>query len=1054
MNQQLEYNQAFRTALNNLNIQQRQAVETIDGPVLVVAGPGTGKTQILAARIGKILLDTDTDARNILCLTFTEAGAINMRKRLFDFIGPDAYRVNIYTFHAFCNEVIQENLEYFGKINLDPISDLEEAELLKELIDEFNVGNPLKRFTGEVYFEKKRLKNLFKLIKKEDWQPESIEKKIDEYLTDLPFREEFIYKKKTKHYNAGDLKVDKIAEETQKMEMLRAAVKEYAHYQAKMRARNRYDFDDMIVWVLDAFKNDANLLARYQEQFQYILVDEYQDTSGAQNELLQHLIADREKPDVFVVGDDDQSIFRFQGANMSNILDFAFSYKNDLNTIVLTQNYRSTQAILDASKVLIDNNLERLTKALNLDKNLTAANAKLASFSIVPQIHEYQNQDHELIGVATQIISLLEDGVGPDEIAVIFRNHNQAEALANYLAAKEVPVNIKRKLDILTLPFVDNIINILRYLAMEMDTPYSGDDLLFEIMHYDFFNIPSIETAKISVEVFRKNYSFGAKADDSVFGKTSIRRWIADLAQPKKLTLFDQQTSAEIKKLSQDLEFWIKESKNLTLQELFEKIILRAGILKYIMHSKERNWNMQVLTNLFDFLKEENRKNPDLKIEDFVRTIELMKQNDIRLELNKTLFAEKGVHFMTAHGSKGLEFEYVFLVGCNTKVWDTKQKAGGTKNYKYPDNLTTKVAEGSELEESRRLFYVALTRAKHSLYVSFAAEDKKGKALEHSQFIAEMRQGLDLPTQHKTVNEDALFDYIATQFNEEEKPKIELIDKNYLDLLLQNYTLSVTHLSSYLDCPLRFYFQNLIRVPSGKSPSATFGLAIHWALNKMYIKMHETNAFPGEDFLFDQFSWFMYRNRESFTKDDFKLRMEYGRKIIPPYYVQYAITWNKVAVTERSIKNVVIDNVPIKGNLDKMEFNGKQINVVDYKTGKYKNAKAKFSRPDEKNPTGGDYWRQAVFYKILVDNDKSNDWEVVSTEFDFVEPIKDNEYHKEKIVITPDDIEFVKAQINETHSKIMNHEFSQGCGKEDCHWCNFVRSNFEQQEVMIGEEEI
>lgn len=160
--------------------------------------------------------------------------------------------------------------------------------------------------------------------------------------------------------------------------------------------------------------------------------------------------------------------------------------------------------------------------------------------------------------------------------------------------------------------------------------------------------------------------------------------------------------------------------------------------------------------------------------------------------------------------------------------------------------------------------------------------------------------------------------------------------------------------------------------------------------------MHENNQFPDENYLFEQFEWFMKRNRESFTKDQFKLRMEYGQRIITPYYLKYVTTWNKVAVTERSIKNVIINDVPIKGNLDKIEFQGKQANVVDYKTGKYKNAKDKFKRPDEKHPTGGDYWRQAVFYKILVDNDKSNDWEVVSTEFDFVEPVNDNEYHKEK----------------------------------------------------------
>ncbi|MCO4293401.1 ATP-dependent helicase [Solitalea sp. MAHUQ-68] len=1047
------YTAQFSEALTKLNAKQREAVETIDGPVLVVAGPGTGKTQILAARIGKILTDTDTDARNILCLTFTEAGAINMRKRLVDFIGPDAYRVNIYTFHSFCNEVIQENLEYFGKINLDPISDLEQAELLKELIDEIGNDNPLKRFTGEVYFERDRLKNLFSLIKKEDWKPETINKAIDDYIEDLPNREDFVYKRKYKQFNAGDIKEEKIADEVKKMETFRAALAEYPKYQAKMRARNRYDFDDMIIWVLNAFKFDSNLLARYQEQFQYLLVDEYQDTSGAQNDLIQLLIGDRQKPDIFVVGDDDQSIFRFQGANMSNILDFAFAYKNDLKTIVLTENYRSTQAILDASRELINNNSERLTNALNLDKHLIASNASLKQLNTLPEIIEYANTDHEIVGIANQIVNLIESGVAAEEIAVIYRNHSQVEELIKYLSAKNIAVNTKRKIDLLTLPFVENIINILRYLAMEIDTPYSGDELLFEIMHYDFFNIPPIETAKISVEVFRKNVSINNKDSEVVFGKTSIRKWISELANPKRLTLFDAQTSTEIKQLSQDLEFWVKESQNLTLQELFEKIILRAGILKYIMHSKERNWYMEVLTSLFDFLKEENRKKTDLSLQQFVDLIDLMKLNGISIDLNKTLFAERGVNFMTSHGSKGLEFEYVFVMGATKKIWDITKKSGGTRNYKYPDTITTKISDGNELEESRRLFYVALTRAKHSLYVSYAAEDKKGKEQEHSQFIFEMRQESNINIQRKQLSDDVMFEFIITQFSEEDKPKIELIDKNYLDLLLQKYTLSVTHLSSYLDCPLRFYFQNLIRVPAGKSPSATFGLAIHWALNKLYIRMRENDEFPDENYLFDQFSWFMYRNRESFTKDQFKLRMEYGKKIIPPYYLKYVNTWNKVAVTERSIKNVTVGHVPIKGNLDKIEFNGKQANVVDYKTGKYKNAKDKFKRPDEKHPNGGDYWRQAVFYKILVDSDKSNDWEVVSTEFDFVEPISDNHYHKEKVVITPDDIEIVRQQITSTYAKILNHEFTQGCGKEDCHWCNFVRSNFEQQDILIEEEE-
>src|SRR5689334_10049738 len=368
----------FLKDYERLNEQQRKAVDHIEGPVMVIAGPGTGKTQILAARIGKILLDTDADPSNILCLTYTDAGVVAMRKRLQEFIGPDAYKVNIYTFHAFCNEVIQENLSLFEKTALDPVSDLEKIQLFKELVDSFPKNHPLKRYRGDVYFEVNNLQSLFSNMKREGWTPAFINQKIDDYLADLPTRDEFIYKRKYKEFNAGDLKKDKIEEEKERMERLRAAVGEFDRFQKLMRSRNRYDFDDMINWVIKAFEENKNLLANYQEKYQYILVDEYQDTSGTQNRLVELLISYWDKPNVFVVGDDDQSIYRFQGANVENMKQFTESYKNDLLTVVLTNNYRSTQPILDVSKTLISRNTERLIREFpNLSKDLISSHPRV-----------------------------------------------------------------------------------------------------------------------------------------------------------------------------------------------------------------------------------------------------------------------------------------------------------------------------------------------------------------------------------------------------------------------------------------------------------------------------------------------------------------------------------------------------------------------------------------------------------------------------------------------------------------------------------------------------
>ncbi|HEY2582580.1 MAG TPA: ATP-dependent DNA helicase [Mucilaginibacter sp.] len=1047
-----KYNEKFQQALAQLNPEQLAAVNKMDGPVLVIAGPGTGKTQILAARIGKILTDTDANAHEILCLTYTDAGAVAMRKRLFEFIGPEAYRVNIYTFHAFCNEIIQENLDYFGKLNLEALSDLESALFFQELVDEFPNDHLLKRFTGDIYYDAPHLKSLFSDMKKENWDEAAIENAVKEYLDDLPNREKYIYKRANPKagIKIGDLKQKDIDKVHEMMKKLLAAVAEYRNFDKKMSTRGRYDYDDMIQWVLKAFRTNEELLRRYQERFQYILVDEFQDTSGSQNELLKFMLNYWDTPNVFVVGDDDQSIFKFQGANMKNILDFANDYSSTLQTVVLKHNYRSNQHILDISKALIGNNRERLTTQLNLDKNLQSAHPRFNDLVIEPVISEYENPGKELVSIATQIQKLLKTGVEPGEITVIYRNHSQVEELVQYLDKQKVAVNIKRKIDIFTLPFGEKIINILRYLSMEMDSPYSGDELLFEIMHYDFFNIPPIEIAKASITVAKENFATYGNNQP----KTSLRNYISQMRTPAQPGLFDQQQNLGMKYLMSDIEYLLSYSASNTLQQLFEQVIAKMSILKYIMEQPDKGWHMQVLTNFFDFLKDESHKNPEIKLADFVATIKLMMDNKIRLSLNQVIFSENGVNFLTAHGSKGLEFEHVFLIGCTKKIWDGK---GRNYGFSYPDTLTQGADDDiAQKEESRRLFYVAITRAKQCLSISYSGKDKGGKDQEASQFVGEILADSHLQIQYPKVNEADMMDFMAIQFTETDQPKVELLDKNYIDLLLQNYTLSVTHLSNYLDCPLRFYFQCLIRVPSGKSPAATFGQAVHWALNKAFKGLKDdSNEFPLTDDFMKEFRWYMYRNKDSFTKDDFKRRLEYGEKILPAYYNQNIDIWNKIAVTERSIKNVEVEGVPIKGNLDKVEFVGKQATVVDYKTGKFKNAKDKLQRPTNEEPNGGDYWRQSVFYKILIDNDRTIDWEVVSTLFEFVEPINEGEYHKEKIVITPDDTLEVTEQIKTVYQKIMAHDFNTGCGKKECDWCHFVKSNFKQVgNVMQEEEEI
>ncbi|MEZ5027403.1 MAG: ATP-dependent DNA helicase [Ferruginibacter sp.] len=1022
----------FAEEYKKLNDEQRIAVDTIEGPVMVIAGPGTGKTQILAARIGKILLDTDALPENILCLTYTDAGTIAMRKRLQYFIGADAYKVNVYTYHAFCNDVIQDNLNLFEKNSLDALSELESIELLKQLIDTFPKGHPLKRYRGDVYYEINNLRSLFSTMKKEGWTPVFMNEKIDEYLNSLPHRDEYIAKKKVKDFNKGDVRTDKIAEETERMEKLRAAVNEFDNFQNLMRKKSRYDFDDMINWVIKAFEENKNLLANYQEKFQYLLVDEYQDTSGTQNRLVHLLINYWDSPNVFVVGDDDQSIFRFQGANVENMLEFASNYQKNLMTVVLTNNYRSTQPILDVSKTLISRNEERLVKQIpNLSKDLVAANKKINKLTNDPQILCYQSAKEEMMDITNRIVGLIEQQVEPGRIAVIYKENKYGEELATYLRLKGIPVYSKRKIDVLIQSFSKKIIQLLRYLNAEHDIPYGGDEMLFEILHFDFYTIPPIEIAKLTVEVNNLKY----KGE-----QTSIRKLLYDKANKPAQDLFDSGIHEGLKIFSHMIEKLIADVSNVTLQELFARIIQKAGVLSHIMQSDDKIALMQLLTALFDFIKDETSRNPSLDLKELISILDLMQKEGIALPMNKITGTDKCVNLLTTHGSKGLEFEVCFLCGANATFWEKKRKPGG--GYKFPDTLFSSKHASSEEEELRRMFYVALTRAEKHLYISYANYRNDGKELEPSMFIAEIQEENNLPVKNINIPTEQMMEFELLNFTSQ-APEIEHAEEDFISSILDKFVMNVTALNAYLDCPLNFYYRNLIRIPSGKSEATEFGSAIHYALEKLFRKMQESKSekFPSKDEMMADFNWYMHRHRENFTKEAFDRRMEYGDEVLRNYYDKYIKQWNKVVAVERNIKGIVVNGVPIKGKLDKLEFNGKEVNVVDYKSGNFENAIAKLKRPGDKDPIGGDYWRQAVFYKILVDNYEQKDWKVISTEFDFVEPDKSGQYKKELIVITTEDIDKVKTQLTEVWHKIQNREFYTGCGKQDCHWCNFVKNN-------------
>ncbi len=1030
-----EYDNKFRSEYQLLNEQQKLAVDTIEGPVLVVAGPGTGKTQIIAARIANILASgVDAKPHNILCLTYTDAGAIAMRKRLLDFIGPVAHKVNIHTFHAFCNDVIQNHPQFFLKRDSEPVSDLELAEIYHEIIDELPEGHSLRRLKGEIYYEANRLKSLFSLMKKEDWSVEKINSEVEKYMADLPLREEYICKRATGNFKKGDVRTDKIQVEIDKMNLLKDGANLFEKFDAKMKARARYDYDDMILWVIKAFKENQTLLMEYQERFQYVLVDEFQDTSGSQKEILELLIDFwGENANVFVVGDDDQSIYEFQGARLDNIVNFYEKFESTIKPIVLTNNYRSTQKVLDAAKATIDNNQQRLIHQIKkdglvLDKNLVASNPKIISAEAPqPRIVEYFNSFHEEADIVLQLEKLHQANQNLAEVAVLYSQHKQAANIIKLLEKKGIPYNVKKKENLLQLPLVQYFIMVLEYLQKEITKPFSGEELLFHLMHYPALQIKPTDIALLSWHISQK-----PKAEKTF--------WRIALDNSLELSSLNLQSSNKIIQLGNCLNKWLGEMQSLTLPMLFEDIIYDSGIVEHILNSPTRIWDMQVLNSFFDFIKEECSKKPRMHVKEFLEMIDEMHGENLELPITKVVAQENGVNFITAHSSKGLEFEYVYLIGCTNDFWEKKR--GMNNRFAMPDNLIGDEKINAE-ESSRRLFYVAITRAKKYLQVSYPAKDAKEKLKQASLFIAEIK---DQCLFEKTnVSEAEVMEQIKWSFEPEPPVNIELLKKEFLEQRLKNFSLSASALNKYLNCPVSFYYETILQVPSAPNDSMAFGNAVHYALEMLFkdMQLHPSHEFAPIELVIKNFEKSMYKQEEAFTEKQFPRRLELGRKSLTEYYKHYINTFNKTVSIEKMITNIEIDGVPMKGKVDKIEFDGNNCTVIDYKTGSPKRSLTdSLAMPSDENPKGGDYWRQMIFYKLLIDNYPFNAWKMVEGIFDFIEKNEDTDsFVRHKVLITADDVKFVRTQIKDTYSKIMNHEFAQGCNEEKCQWCNFVKTN-------------
>lgn len=1020
----------FEYVYASANPSQKAAIDSTEGALLVVAGPGSGKTQIIAARITRII-QKGCQPENILCLTYTDAGTIAMRNRILSFIGPDAYRVNIFTFHAFCNLIIQENPLYFGFSDLQTVSELEKRFFVMKALDSLPPEDPLAKEKGLIYSDARGLLELYSVIKREDWNIEEKLSDIDRHIEQLPDQPKMRYSRKYTRdgitYQPGDLKEGVLAAEIKKYERLKSALRSFNLYQAILKENRRYDFEDMILWVIGAFKDNPDLLCDYQERYHYLLVDEYQDTSGSQNEIVDLLMSYWDDPNLFVVGDDDQSIYRFQGANIANILSFQRQY--DPLVVTMTENYRSSAQILAAADTLIENNVQRLSNSrtlpgLDINKKLHANRPDGGR----PEVRVYPNTIHETLGVATEIELRHLRGEEIGRIAVLYRNHRQVEELTRYLSAKGIPFNTKKREDILHSPLIKQLVTILTYIQKESQAPHSEEGTLFRILHYPGFGIPPVAIARLLA-------SPGA-----------VER--SEALKPFRLRL---QAEPELSVASGLLETAIANICRMTLQDLIHSVISRFGLLKQSEDTERSIWNLELLNTFFDFVKDECARNPGLNLQQLIEMIEIMTVQKIPLPAERVACSLGGVNLITCHSAKGLEFEIVYLLGCNEDEWEKKRKSPSFAS--VPGINSGEESDETSVEESRRLFFVAMTRAERKLVISYAEKDTKEKPLARSRFVAELELGGCVDTMSYQLDTGELCSAMQAILDEPPPCKESIYHSDFVGELLKDYHLSATHLSSYLACPHSFFYTNVLRVPKPRNAAMAFGTSVHEALEYLFASMLKSGKqlFPPKAAFIDIFVKEMNKRQDSFTEVEFSRRLANGMQNMEALYDRHVVHWHKDVLIEKPFRITLEGGINLNGRIDKLEkLNGSRVNLVDYKTGSFD--KVKFQRPDpakaekaaaegkevkHEDLHGGDYWRQAVFYKIMVEKIPEFSYQVSSTEFFFVEPDpKSGSFVNHKVEITPDDEKIVMEQIKSAYRRILNREFEQRCSSRYCEWCN------------------
>jgi DNA helicase-2/ATP-dependent DNA helicase PcrA len=1064
----------FSTRYTKLNPAQKQAVDTIDGPVMVVAGPGTGKTELLSMRAANILQKTDTLPENILCLTFTDSGAAAMRERMVEIIGKDAYRVAIHTFHSFGAEIMNQNADFFYHgANFRAADALSSYELLQAIFDAFEYSNPLSgKMNGEYTHLGDTLTTISELKKSgltsdelllvldvndtviDGAEPllgaafagrlskatidtlrlivepirnieatvplpnivplslviaDSLQTAIDEADTTNSTKPMTAWRNAwMKKNEAGDF----VLKTRDRQAKLRAVSFVYYQYLARMQEAELYDFDDMILRVVHAMEVFPELLFNLQEKHQYIMVDEFQDTNMAQMRVLYNLTnneANNGRPNILVVGDDDQAIYSFQGADISNIINFQHNY-TDVTQIALTDNYRSAAPILASAREVIVQGEERLETILSgLDKTLTAHRSNTDSeVTLVETATKHDERQQLIISIKERLAA----GQSASSIAVLARRHHEIISLLPYFTDAGIHVNYERRdnvLDIDPIILLESTAQILVDLFEKRHDEV--DAMLPELMAHPAWRIEPEAIWKLSITAFQQH-----KTWMEVMSVTPrfvpLHTWLITTAQ-----------QVPHMPLEYILDTIMGRTTPTSVTEVFH-----SPLYDYFFPADKIETNpdeylvyLEALRTLRTKLREyQPMETPTLRT--FLAFIDLHRQlGSVITSIRPHVDTQEGaVNLMTAHKSKGLEFDTVYIIGAVDTAWGERVRSR-SRLISYPENLPL-APSGDNLNERMRLFFVAMTRARKQLIISYSTSDDAGKDTLCASFLL----ATDLTAQKVTFDHTAA-QLIASAEQRWYEPIVSLSPGTMKELLastLEHYKLSITHLNNFLDVtrggPQMFLMSNLLRFPQAMSPSAAYGSAIHKTLQHAHAHIAATKKpRPVEDILND----FEQNLRDQHLPEaDFNTFLQKGSDTLHAFLAakyDLFVPSQKVELNFAG-QHVIIENAHLTGSLDLVDIDteAKTIIVTDYKTGKP--SRSWTGKTDYEKIKLHKYKQQLMFYKLLVEHSRDyNQYTVTTGCLQFVEPTISGDILSLEASCTSEELDHFRRLIHVVWQKII-----------------------------------